>query len=433
VVTCRQGRSDGFRRAVAVPLGMALCGIFAGGCFDPHEVDDPGLALEWSTARAVDNAERTDGRPSWSMLARWVSWSWPPDGATCGTAEPGARDRGHARALIFDVEPEPTDDEPDPALVYTSAGLYASGVIHFDLSDYDTFVFSAKLEPDAAYPRPDGLELLIQFDCPGAASFDLGPDDEPPSLASAVAAVAGSGWQRFSLALEDFIQPSWQIESGHGIDPSRCLHHVHGIGVVVGVNVPGQRLAGTLSVDDIELGTLHRAHRRTLPDVSLSPWACYDLDGVPDPSCDASPKDAVVTLGEGPAGDALIGQARCANVVTLDDSSVLRQAELDLSGFDELGLAATFSPANSANRDRGRFAVRLSCFDGSEQASSVARSFEVSSGLASYRLALSSFARDYPLQVRCLEHVDSVCLETDNSTTENAVAGTLSVEELVLR
>jgi hypothetical protein len=388
------------------------------GCFDVHEVDTSGTSVAWPRVRIVDDFENANGLPTWSLLTPWICNTWPAPGAcTAGSADPGLG-RGRAGFLSFDVT--------SPGGAELTAQTLVAGL---DLGRYDELAFTATLEAGEGGALPPWVEVRVQLDCPNAAEVGFDRDGQSVSVMSAGSPIADGRAQRFVLRLASMTQPTWQ--DWERIDPRRCLADVTALAFEISAVGAGLSLAGTLSVDDVELYA-YAGGAPNAADSRFSPWYCFGAPGI---ACDESRELPVATFPG--ARDPDLPNRFCTDAVKVDPiDHTLGTDTRNFASLGSLSFAAHFASADSGKTEPARFGVRLGCGALSAGFPAVMREVEIFPAWSSYRLPIASFD-PYPYPIGfdnvegCLEQVDQICLEGLPGAAEPA--GTLMLDELVLR
>lgn len=409
-------------------------------CLDVEQIEpDTRAPLLWPAVRKIDDFDDPRGQTTWTLFAGWGCNTWPdPDTIECGLSEPGFEGVGQARFIDFDLTAHGPDDYPGAQM---SADRWARLP---DFQGYDQFFLRAKVEPTDPARLPEDFELAVALGCFPVGGLDN--PEEPTSVDVSLLPVADGAWHSYALDIDAFTQPAWQTFAS--IDARECLANVDQIAIKInklGSSWQGRTMAGRLEIDDVQL-------RKFIADPALgssvptTPWSCTSFLANDDPdagrddpgACGTSDQQATLSFAVDYLSAAEHWSSMCVRVNELEDvSRELLPSVLDLSAFESLTFAASFSPAEPA-QESARFVVELHC-DGLFPSSGVSGvySFEALPGTSSYKLPLASFQPSlYPNGFTdvpgCLTKVDSLCFSTKLEPGE-ASAGTLSVGGLAFQ
>jgi hypothetical protein len=397
--------------------GALLLGAAQLGCFDVHEVDTSGTPMAWPRVRVVDDFESANGLPTWNRLNPWICDTWPAPGAcVAGSVEPEPGGQGRAGFLAFDVT--------GPGGAQLSADTLVAGL---DLGRYDELVFTARLEAREEGSLPPSVEVRVKLICPNAAEVGF-YQNESVSVMSAGSPLSDGPVQRFVLRLATMTQPTWQ--EWERIDPRRCLADVSALAFEIDA-VEGVSLAGTLTVDDVELYD-YAGGEPSSANARFSPWYCVGGPGI---ACDASREIPTATFPD--ASEPELPNRFCTDAVKVEPTAHTLGADTrNFGSLASLSFAANFAPTDSGTTEPARFAVRLGCSTLAPGFPAVVREIELLPHWSSYELPIASFVPySWPIGFDnvegCLEQIDQLCLEVPRGTTPSA--GTLMLDELVLR
>jgi len=184
------------------------------GCFDVHAVDPGPLVLD-----DFEGAELLPADPAFGV---WSCRRFNPDtseGVTCDRDTPGYQGAHSLRlsAQVTDLQ-NSRMDHGGAALVTRVVGPLV------DMTRFQKVTFGAKVESGEP-PLPAGAQLLVELGCKNVQRDDMTWSD-----ASRVtqAAPYNTSWQTVSLAMRNFISPSYDPVHFAG-GPAECLVQVDSV------------------------------------------------------------------------------------------------------------------------------------------------------------------------------------------------------------